>query len=65
MYSTLIKTHTNRVLVKGICSVYKRMKLKVIDFQENEQCFKFNTASANWASFLRLVTEKPNLIKSC
>ena len=39
------------------------MKIKVTNFQENEHCLKLDPASANWASFLNLVTEKPNLIK--
>ena len=38
------------------------MKTKVMDFEENEHCLKLNPASVNWASVLKLVTEKPNLI---
>ena len=37
--------------------------MKVMDFQENEYCLKLNPASTNWESFLKLVAEKPNLIK--
>ena len=48
-----------------ICVSLKRMKMKVMDFQENEHCLKLNPASANWESFLKLATERPNLIKSC
>ena len=39
------------------------MKMRVTDFEENEYCLKLNLASANWAFFLKLITEKPNLIK--
>lgn len=36
--------------------------MKVKDFQaENEHCLKLNPASANWVSFLKLVTKKPGL----
>ena len=52
------------VIENLICVSLKRMKMKVMDFQENEHCLKLNPASANWESFLKLATEKPNLVKS-